>query len=150
VSVAVCGRNRGARREDADLLGPKARPLGRSAVTGSEGWGKHVRGSNKIGDEARLGLLIDTRGRVDLDDLTVVENGDAIGHRQRLPLIVGDEDESDAKLLLQRLELLLHLFSELEVESAERLVEQQHLRVVHERARKSHALALTAGKLRGT
>ena len=50
--------------------------------------------------------------------------------------------------LLQRLQLLLHLLAELEIERAERLVEQQHLRPVDQRAGKRDALALAAGELR--
>ena len=119
-------------------------------MVGGEGGRQHVRRSDEVGDEARLRPLIDIGGRADLDDLAFVEDGDAIGHRQRFALVVGDEDEGDAELLLQRLQLLLHLFSELEVERAERLVEQQHLGSVHERARERHALALAAGKLRRT
>ena len=49
----------------------------------------------------------------------------------------------------RRLQLLLHLLAQLEVERAERLVEQQHLRLVDERAGERHALALAAGELAG-
>ncbi len=90
------------------------------------------------------GALVDVGGRLDLDDLAVIENGDAIGHRKRLALIVGDKDEGDAELFLQRLQLLLHLLSEFEIERAERLVEEQHLGTVHQRTGERHALALTA------
>ena len=43
----------------------------------------------------------------------------------------------------------LHLLAQLQVERAERLVEQQHLRPVDDRARERDALALAAGELRG-
>jgi len=33
-------------------------------------------------------------------DAPLVENGHAVGHRQRFGLIVGDEDEGDAELAL--------------------------------------------------
>ena len=42
---------------------------------------------------------------------------------------------------------MLHLLAQLQVERAERLVEQQHARAVHERARECNALALAAGEL---
>ena len=45
------------------------------------------------------------------------------------------------------LQLELHLLSELQVERAERLVEEQHLRPVHERARERDPLLLAAGEL---
>ena len=60
---------------------------------------------------------------------------------------MGDEDEGDAELLLQRFQLLLHLLAQLEVERAERLVEQQHLGLVDQRAGERHALPLAARKL---
>ena len=45
------------------------------------------------------------------------------------------------------LELDLHLLAELEVERAERLVEQQHLRPVHQRPRERDALPLATRQL---
>src|SRR5438045_3125294 len=56
-------------------------------------------------------------------------------------------DEGDAYVVLDRLQLQLHLLAQLQVERPERLVEQQHLRLVHERARKRHPLLLAAGEL---
>ena len=117
-------------------------------MAGGEGRGQHIRRADEVGDEARSRPLIDIVRHADLDDLAVVEHGHAIGHRQGFALVVGDEDEGDAELLLQRLQFLLHLLAELEVERAERLVEQQHLRPVDQRAGERHALALAAGKLR--
>ena len=60
---------------------------------------------------------------------------------------MGDVDERDAELLLQALEEELHLLAQLQVERAEGLVEEQHLRPVHERAGERDALALAARKL---
>ena len=108
---------------------------------------QHVRRADEIGDEARLRALVDFLGRADLLHLAVVEHGDAVGHRQRLALVVRDEDEGDAERLLQGLQLFLHLLAQLQVERAERLVEQQHLRLVDEGARQRHALPLPAGEL---
>ena len=48
-----------------------------------------------------------------------------------------------------RLQEDLHLLAELQVEGAERLVEEQHPRPVDDRARERDALALAAGELRG-
>ncbi len=61
---------------------------------------------------------------------------------------MGDEDEGDADLALDALQLDLHLLAQLEVERAERLVEQQDLRVVHERTGQRDALLLAARQLR--
>ena len=59
-----------------------------------------------------------------------------------------DVDERDPDLVLDPLQLELHLLAELQVERAERLVEQQHPRVVDDRARERDALLLAAGELR--
>ena len=78
----------------------------------------------------------------------VVEDGQAVAHRERLVLVVGDVDEGDPDLALDPLELDLHLLAQLQVERAERLVEQQHARAVDDRAGERDALALAAGELR--
>ncbi len=67
---------------------------------------------------------------------------------QRLFLVVGDEDEGDADIPLQRQQLDLELLAELEIERAQRLVEQQHAAVVDERPGERHALLLAARELR--
>ena len=77
----------------------------------------------------------------------MIEDRDAVAHRQRFLLVVGDIEEGDADLGLDALELGLHLLAELEIERAERLVEQQHRRPVDDRARQADALALAAGEL---
>jgi len=60
---------------------------------------------------------------------------------------MGDIDEGDAGLVLQPFQLGLHLLAQLEVQRAQRLVQQQHARLVHHRPGQGHALALAAGKL---
>ena len=60
---------------------------------------------------------------------------------------MGDVDERDPDLLLDRLQLDLHLLAELQVEGAERLVEQEHPRPVDERPGKRDPLPLAAGEL---
>lgn len=58
-----------------------------------------------------------------------------------------DIDKGDLQRLLHPLELDLHLLAQLEVERAERLVEEQDARMVDERARDRHALLLAARQL---
>ena len=55
-----------------------------------------------------------------------------------------DVHERDPDLALDVLELELHLFAELEVEGAERLVEQKDARMVDERPRQRDPLLLAA------
>ena len=95
------------------------------------------------------GLVVDLLGRADLLDPALVHDRDPVAHRERLFLVVGHVDERDADLALDALELELHRLAQLEVERAERLVEQQRARVVHERAGERDALLLAAGELAG-
>ena len=60
---------------------------------------------------------------------------------------MGDVDEGGPGALLDPLQLELHLAAELQVEGAERLVEQQRGGAVDERAGERDALALAAGEL---
>ena len=89
-------------------------------------------------------MLVDICGRPDLLDGTEVEDRQAVAHRERLLLVVGHVDERDAHLRLDRLELDLHLLAQLQVEGAERLVQQQDAWAVHQRARQRDPLPLTA------
>ena len=100
-----------------------ATPSSRGRLLGVE----HVRRADEAGHERRGRMVVDLARRADLLDATVVEHRDTSAHRQRLTLVVGDEHERDADVVLDRLQLDLHLLAELEVERAERLVEQQHL-----------------------
>ncbi len=128
-------------RPDDERAGPAEDGLRGGAV-------EHVGGADEVGDEAVGRILVDVTRRADLLDAALVEDGESVAQRQRLVLVVGDEDEGDADLALDRLELDLHLLAQLEVERAERLVEQQHPRPVDERAGQRDALALAAGELR--
>ena len=56
-------------------------------------------------------------------------------------------DERRAELVLDALQLELHLLAKLHVERAERLVEEQRRRPVDERPRERDALLLAAGEL---
>src|SRR4029078_13635704 len=89
------------------------------------------------------------RRRAALLDTPVGEDGDPIAHRERLLLVVRDVHERHPELLLELLELDLQLLPELQVERAERLVQEQRPRCVDDRAGERHALALAAGQLAG-
>ena len=60
---------------------------------------------------------------------------------------MGDHDERDADLLLQLRQLEAHGLAQLGVERRERLVEQEDLRLFHQRAGERDALALAARQL---
>src|SRR3954447_2202456 len=109
---------------------------------------EQVADAHEARDEARVGLLVDVARRADLEHLAAVHHRDPVAHGERLVLVVGDVDERDTDLGLDPLELHLELLAELQVEGAERLVEEQDTRAVHERARQRDTLPLTARELR--
>ena len=77
----------------------------------------------------------------------MVHHGQAVAHRQRFLLIVGDVHERDADVAVQGTQFDLQRLAQLGVEGAEWLVEQQHLGSQHEGPGQGDALLLTAGQL---
>ena len=71
-------------------------------------------------------------------------HADAVRHRERFTLVVGDEERGDAEPALQPLEFDLHLVAKLRVEIGERLVEQQHAGMRRECTRDGDPLLLPA------
>src|SRR5690606_32749214 len=108
-----------------------------------------IGGPHKASDKGSGGMLIDLRGRADLLDPAQVEERDAVAHRQRLFLVMRDEDERDADALLNGLEFHLHLLAQFQVEGAERLIEQQNFGMIDQSPGESDALSLSAGELGG-
>ncbi|CFE43556.1 Uncharacterised protein [Mycobacterium tuberculosis] len=78
-----------------------------------------------------------------------MEYGDAVGHIQRFGLIVGDQHRGDMHLVVQAAQPGTQLFAHLGIECAERLVEQQHLRIDRQRPGQRHPLSLPTGELIG-
>ena len=72
---------------------------------------------------------------------------DAVGHRHRLELVVGDVDHRRVQLQVEAFQLGAHLHPQLGVQIGERLVHQKRLRVADQRAAQRDALLLPAGEL---
>ena len=89
------------------------------------------------GDRQRIGDLLDAR---------LIHDDDAVGHRERLFLIVRHVDEHQAELALEVAQLDAHPQLEEAVEVAERLVEQQRFRLGDEDPRQRHPLLLASGQ----
>ena len=106
-----------------------------------------VRDTDEAGDERCRRSLVELARRRDLLDDALVHDRDPVGHRQRLFLIVRHVDERRLRLLLDVLQLELHLLAQLQVERAERLVEQQGGGTVDQRPREGNALLLAAREL---
>ena len=69
------------------------------------------------------------------------------GVANRSPNVMGDHQDGDALLSVQRFDQMVHLRSHLWVKSGNRLVQKQHFPGSTEGARQKDALLLTAGKL---
>lgn len=101
--------------------------------------------SDEVGDEECLRVAIDLGRRTYLFDAALVHDDDAVGHGERLFLIVRDHDRGDAELALQLLDLVSQMHAHLGVERRQGLVEKQQARRDRHGAGKSHALLLSAG-----
>ena len=76
-----------------------------------------------------------------------MHDADAIGERERLFLVVRDEDRRDAELALDLADRAPQFLADLGIERTEGLVHQQHLRLVRQCARHRDALLLAAREL---
>ncbi len=79
--------------------------------------------ADEIRDETVAGTLVQFGRRRYLKHLALRHDRDAIRHRERLFLVVGNKDERDADRSLQVPQLKLHLFAQFLVERAQRFVE---------------------------
>ena len=108
-----------------------------------------VRGADEVGHEAVDRPLVELGRQALLLDAPVLHDDDDVAHGQGLLLVVGHVHERDPDLLLEGLELELHLLAQLEVQRAQRLVEEQHGGVVDQRPGQRDALLLAARELPG-
>ena len=77
----------------------------------------------------------------------MVHDADTARERHGFFLIVSDHHEGDAELVLQADEFELRVFAQLLVERAQRFIEQQQFRALHQRSRQSDSLLLAARQL---
>jgi hypothetical protein len=142
------------RREAERPLGSHLRsPVERHPVPAAVGRadraGEPVRLAHEISDEQGRRAPVDLLRRTDLFQHAVVHHRHPVRHREGFFLIVGDVDECDADATLDVLELTLEFLAELEIQGAEGLVQQQHLRVLDQRPGEGHPLLLSSGELPG-
>ena len=109
----------------------------------------HRRRADEPGDEQVARPLVQRLRRVDLEDVTVPHDRDALPQRHRLHLVVRHVHGCDAQLLVELRERRAHSDAELGVEIRERLVHQERLGLPNDRAAHRDALALSTGELGG-
>ena len=103
--------------------------------------------ANECRHKARPGGLVDLRRLAHLLQPPIVHDRDMIGDAHGLVLVMGDIHEGDTDLVMDQRELQAHPLAQLEIQRRQRLVQQQHLRLEHQRPGNRGALALPAGKL---
>ena len=96
--------------------------------------------------------LVARPGQADVDDLLErcgprAQHGDAIGKKDRLLDVVGDEDRGELPPLPELQHQGLEFHARQRVHGAEGLVEQQHLRIGGKRPRDGDTLLHAAGEL---
>ena len=84
-----------------------------------------------------------------LQDIALVDDGNAIGNVTHHRKVVGDEQVGDAALLLQLAQQVEHLRPDGHIQCADGLVRHDELRLYDQRPGNADALALPAGKFVG-
>ena len=109
----------------------------------------HLRRADEAGDE-QVGRLVEdvVRRRRLLDD-AAAHHRDAVGHGQRLELVVGDDDRRLVEAGQDLLDLAAHGLAQLHVEAAQRLVEEKAGRIADDGAADRDTLLLALGELAG-
>ena len=90
------------------------------------------------------GRIVKIERLADLRDAAVVHHDDAVGKRHRLDLVVSDIDHGRAQQPMKAGDLDPGRDAQRRIEVRQRLVEQEHVRLAHDRAADRHALALAA------
>src|SRR5258708_2274382 len=107
----------------------------------------HRRRADEAGDERVRRMIVEVERVAGLLDHAVAHHHDLVGHGHRLDLIVRDVDRGRLQPLVQLLDLGAHLHAELGVKVGQRLIEQEHLGIAHDRAPHRDTLALAPGDL---
>ena len=88
------------------------------APCGSRSPAAPVHAADEVGDESVGRALVDLERRAELFEHAAPHHGDAVADRQRLRLVMRDEDGGDAEALLDVADLVPHLLPQLGVEVA--------------------------------
>ena len=97
--------------------------------------------------KARGGVPVEILRAADLQEPAHLHDADAISQRKGFLLIVRHQNRGHADASLDRAHGLAQFDSDLGVQCAEGLIEQQHRRFVGERPGDGHALLLSTGQL---
>ena len=90
----------------------------------------------------RLVINIDRRSR--LNNLAIIHNENPVAHSQGFLLVVRDKDKGNAQTLLQFPQLILHVCTQLQIQSGQGLIQQNDPRLINDCPRNGYTLTLTA------
>ncbi len=127
----------GVAHRDAVLADLQHTAIGRARRQG-------VDAADEIGHEGAGRLTVHLQRRAHLLDHAVVHHHDAVGHAQRLFLVVRHHDGRDPQLALQALDLLAQLHPHDGIQCRQGFVQQQQARRGGQRPRQRNALLLPA------
>ena len=105
--------------------------------------------AHKRSNEGIHGVQVHGVGIGNLLHHAVLHQHDLVGDAHGLLLIVGDENGRDLGFLLDSANLAAHFHAKPGVQVAQRLVQEQHIRLFHQRPGDGHPLLLSAGELTG-
>src|SRR5215207_2898963 len=103
--------------------------------------------ADEVGHETCGRARVDRLGYAFLGDESGLHNNHPIAHHHGLRLIMGHVNGRNPELLLDLCQLEPHSLPQLSVKIAERLIEQQQLRLHDKRARQRDPLLLPTGEL---
>src|SRR5208282_790773 len=109
----------------------------------------HLGRAEKRRHESVLGARVELYRRAGLLDYPVPKDDDRVRHRHGLDLVMRHIDHRRTEPSMERRNLTPHLHAKLGVEIGQGLVEQEGLRLLHDRAADCNALALPARELGG-
>ena len=102
--------------------------------------------ADEVSHESVAGFVINILRRTDVLNLSFGHNDDFVGHGQGFFLIVSDINKGNAQLFMHILQFKLHFLAHLQIQRAQRLVQQKNLRLVDDGAGNGDSLLLTAGQ----
>ena len=139
-------RERAAQR-DRNGLAARHRDQALAGVRADDPPGQEVDQAHEVRHLAAGGSRVDLAGRAGLEEHAALENGDPVGERHRLRLIVGDVHEGDAGPSLEVLQLPAHPLAELRVEVRQGLVQEKDPGLDHQAPGQRHPLLLASRQL---
>src|SRR3546814_732406 len=105
------------------------------------------RRTDKGSDKVVIGCMVNIEWPAAVLDNAVAHDQDLIGHGHCFDLVERDVYRGGTQALMQRFDFGPHLHTQLCIQVGQRLIEQENLRVAHNRAAHGNALALTARHL---